>query len=69
LRSKILDFYPKKGIYSALKYSKIDALHHVVATPLQDDCKTTAVPIGDEAEQKRGFNYFKPENLGAIDPM
>jgi hypothetical protein len=34
LRSKILDFYPKKGIYSVLKYSKIDALHHVVATPL-----------------------------------
>jgi hypothetical protein len=20
-------------------------------------------------EQKRGFNYFKPENLGAIEPM
>jgi hypothetical protein len=33
LRAKILDFYPKKGIYSALKYSKIDALHHIIATP------------------------------------
>jgi serine/threonine protein kinase len=39
LRSKILDFYPKKGIYSALKYSKIDALHHVVATPILDGYK------------------------------
>ena len=39
MRSKILDFYPKKGIYSALKYSKIDALHHVVATPILDGYK------------------------------
>jgi hypothetical protein len=35
LRSKLLDFYPKKGIYSVLEYSKIDVLHHTVATPLE----------------------------------
>jgi hypothetical protein len=36
---------------------------------LQYDCKTTAVLIGHEVEQKKGFDYFKSENVGAIKPM